>query len=325
MAPRHWAWAGGIVLFLALLGVALVGWLRTSGSVNRGVEFGYLGERVLSVTPPTVETRAMGAWPSTLRLFPVHSLPVNGNLPPTFVYPTCQLVPPVNQGACQTCTGFSALAMLANRWGLLQGQTPQMLSVQQFLDDTGTACSTTLELGVVLQYATERGLVAAAQYPYAETSGDSTTYEQWLKGLTIPPPRCFATGLARFYSGWRVGDPEHQQQIQRVRTEIYAYGPVVTTLALYPSLSSGYRATNPATPSHVNVYTGPSSGDEQPSGYHAVLVIGWGEGYWICTSSWGTTWPPGALASMPGAFFVASGQDVCRIEREMMVAYPYMV
>jgi hypothetical protein len=106
--------------------------------------------------------------------------------------------------------------------------------------------------------------------------------------------KCKAESLELYYirDVFEIIDPgkEFEENIRRIKTEIYSFGPVVTGIIVYDDLfhyrSGVYKASKMA-----NLIGG-----------HAVEIVGWGEEpgsgdltgkpvrYWVIKNSWSTSW-----------------------------------
>lgn len=70
---------------------------------------------------------------------------------------------------------------------------------------------------------------------------------------------------------------QKMQAITKIKQEIYSHGPVCAGFTVYNDF---YNFKS-------GVYNGGSGGI---AGGHAVVIIGWGDGYWIVRNSWGLDW-----------------------------------
>jgi len=75
--------------------------------------------------------------------------------------------------------------------------------------------------------------------------------------------------------------------VERIKTEIIKGGPVVTTMVEIYSDFFSYGS---------GIYV---SDKKQFIGYHAMQIIGWGDGYWIVENSWGPSWGENGTVRIP--------------------------
>lgn len=95
------------------------------------------------------------------------------------------------------------------------------------------------------------------------------------------------------------------ESVQAIEEDLVMYGPVATTFECYSDFWT-YDAKR-------LVYK-KSSGARLISG-HAVVIVGWGAGFWICRNSWGKDWGD------DGYFRIAKGVDECGIESNCLSCY----
>lgn len=288
--------------------------------------------------PSNEESSEFASWrnrasalPHKIDYFPIHTLQPLQNLPTQFYYKACDLVPVQNQGECNTCTIFACMSMLANRLALISGGDPTMLSVQQYLDCTGHPCSKPQELRKPLEFAANIGMVKAKVYPYEQKTGSKCQ-------TSLAPQfndRIFASKIQSISprATFKVGDAAHLNCIERAKTEIYSFGPIVSVISIYSDLMKKYRATayDKETKRHTGAIYSPTSGAKF-IGYHAIMIIGWiqpGPGFtnacWACVSSWGSSWPASPWDNWNGLFFIQMGKNTCGIESQMITCLPIEV
>lgn len=274
----------------------------------------------------------ISALPHKIDFYPLHSLMPLQGLPSQFLYKACQLVSIQNQGPCNTCTIFAAYAMLANRLALITGGTPEMLSVQQFLDCTGHPCAETQPITKPFEFAANNGVVLAKTYPYATRTGDKCLIAERPEFRT----RVFASALKSVspHSSFSIGGSTHRATIERAKSEIYAFGPIVTVIEIFSDLMRAYKATayDKVKKRYTSAIYLPTSGATS-LGYHAIMLVGWNQphansykdAYWCAVSSWGSAWPPSPQPGWPGLFFIQMGENTCGVEERMVTAQPVEV
>ena len=113
---------------------------------------------------------------------------------------------------------------------------------------------------------------------------------------------------ARFYRALHfyaiAGTPKDGGNEYNIRYNIFRWGPVSTSFAVYPDFYT-FDAKN-------TIYEWNGKGEQV--GGHAVEIVGWGEEnkikYWIIKNSWGTDWGD------KGYFRMARGNNNCQIEEK---------
>ena len=132
------------------------------------------------------------------------------------------------------------------------------------------------------------------------------TYNEWNSEETGDP--------ARFYRNMHyyaiAGVPKDGGNELNIRYNIYRWGPVSTSFAVFPSFHT-FDAKN-------EIYEW--RGDGPQVGGHAVEIVGWGEEndvkYWIIKNSWGTGWGDG------GYFRMIRGSNNCKLEENVITGVP---
>lgn len=99
--------------------------------------------------------------------------------------------------------------------------------------------------------------------------------------------------------------PFNFKNVQAIEEDIVLHGPVATTFECYSDFWT-YDSKN-------KIYK--KSADAQLVGGHAVVIVGWGDDYWICRNSWGKDWGD------QGYFRFAKGIDECGIESNCLSCY----
>ena len=185
-----------------------------------------------------------------------------------------------NQGACGACYAFATASCITARTCIASAASgPVELSHQNILacNKRTTACNGGI-LDISFNYAEEYGIVPLSCQPYAESSTPDTQ--------STPSQACSATCTA---SGpytrtfCKKGTSVLLYTKDRIKNEIYARGPVASSMTVWSDLTS-YKS---------GIYK-QSSGSRQ--GGHAILLVGWGldsatsTNYWIVQNSWGADW-----------------------------------
>jgi cathepsin B len=132
------------------------------------------------------------------------------------------------------------------------------------------------------------------------------TYNEFSSEETGQPARFFRN--LHYYA--IAGVPKDGGNEMNIRYNIYRWGPVSTSFAVFPSFHT-YDAKN-------EIYKW--NGDGPQVGGHAVEIVGWGEEddvkYWIIKNSWGTEWGDG------GYFRMVRGINNCEIEENVVTGVP---
>lgn len=92
--------------------------------------------------------------------------------------------------------------------------------------------------------------------------------------------------------------PYDYKNIMAIQEDIMNFGPIATTFRCFSDFWT-FDAKN-------TVYK--KSDDAKFISGHAVVIVGWGEDYWICRNSWGDDWGD------HGYFKFTKGSDECGIE-----------
>jgi len=123
-----------------------------------------------------------------------------------------------------------------------------------------------------------------------------------------------ATPMVHYYCGLIYTVQDDHDLDAAIRYEIWKYGPVTSTMNLFPSfydfdpIQGGVYAPNqPATTS---------------IGGHAIMLVGWGtwtDGtkFWWVRNSWGPSW------GIKGCFRLARGNVSCAVESNIVTGMPY--
>lgn len=227
--------------------------------------------------------------------------------------------PILDQGNCGSSWAFSStsvasdrIAVQSNQWNRLVRLSPQqILSCNR--DQAQQGCSGG-HLDRAWWYIWKVGAVEDTCYPYK--SGVSMKAEPCLlsrtsirPGTQVKCPPGANTQSSMVYQTsppYRI--PSNEKEIMK---EITDNGPVQATMEVkedfYMYKTGIYRHSLPASllpPNH------------QPSGFHSVKIVGWGEEYihghrhkyWICANSWGSSWGEN------GYFRIVRGTNECEIE-----------
>ena len=132
------------------------------------------------------------------------------------------------------------------------------------------------------------------------------TYNEYSKEETGTPARFYRN--VHYYA--LAGVPKDGGSEKNIRYNIFKWGPVSTTFAVYPD----FYDFNPIN----NIYEWNGQGPQV--GGHAVEIVGWGFekniDYWIIKNSWGTQWGDN------GYFRMVRGTNNCELEENVITGIP---
>lgn len=106
------------------------------------------------------------------------------------------------------------------------------------------------------------------------------------------------------------GTPKEGGSEERIRRELYSWGPVASGMKVYPD----FYTFDPL----ATIYEWDGNGPQV--GGHAVEIVGWGnekgKSYWIIKNSWGSEWGD------KGYFRMIRGSNNCELEANVMSCTP---
>jgi hypothetical protein len=229
--------------------------------------------------------------------------------------------PPRNQGKCGSCWAFAITSMMADRFNIATcGAFDSDISVQNFLDCDGIpgGCkgitSITDALKELAHGGKIGGLVRTGAYPY-ESQEEREDGPCKIEKIGKEEPRFDVleesiVNLCESDNLKKLKPDELKRNIIRMKREIYNNGPIISAMLVWSDLFS-YKE---------GVYEH-KEGDGEPTGGHAILIIGWGYDekgeYWICKNSWGPSW------GLKGFWHHRMG-DACLLESNAHSALPDM-
>ena len=182
------------------------------------------------------------------------------DLPSTYLSGCLGTVP--DQGTCGSCWAHVTASAVESAM-CLSGHGTVHLSAEQFLtcDTDNFGCSGGY-IEYAMQYMSDHGLCAEGAW----SNGDACD------ACTIVP----GSVIASYETMADVSEESLKQMIMR--------GPTVTHFDVTVSFQ---------THSGSGIYTAPPQCNSTD---HALLLVGWGETYWIVQNSWGTDWGNGGYA-----------------------------
>lgn len=239
-------------------------------------------------------TSVSDRFPEEIRMAPVIPSRVERTHMPSVSLPDSydarqdNIVPPIrNQGQCGSCWAFSGVATISTNYAKKHGGQPPILSEQQVVDCSTNdhGCSGGWPLNV-FEYAKDKGLMLASDYPYSATTG-TCKYDA---------SKVYARASSYGYT---------DTTVDAMKTAIYNYGMISVALNAdkMQTYVSGIISADGCSPSLID---------------HAVNAVGWGKQngseYWIIRNSWGTMWGESGYCRM------VAGQNACGVESYPMYA-----
>eukprot|EP00826_Nyctotherus_ovalis_P046002 TRINITY_DN5147_c0_g1_i1.p1 TRINITY_DN5147_c0_g1~~TRINITY_DN5147_c0_g1_i1.p1 ORF type:complete len:298 (-),score=51.79 TRINITY_DN5147_c0_g1_i1:87-935(-) len=236
--------------------------------------------QTLEKVSPTTYSNALGATMSRSTLVRSYSLPTNYDWLTDSAYSGC--MPPVeDQGTCGSCYAFSAATVFGLRRCMALAKTSggTVNRIEYSAQDLLSCNIHTKQCdgGIIdlsFKYLEDFGIVTKDCQRYLE--GSTRTSES----NSCQPSSC--QGSETFTKHYcKAGSSVIVYGKERIKYEIYNWGPLATFMTAYGDLSS-YK---------TGIYRH-KIGESQ--GGHAVVIVGWGisEGteYWKVRNSWGPGW-----------------------------------
>ncbi|CAG0881819.1 unnamed protein product [Darwinula stevensoni] len=224
-----------------------------------------------------------------------------------------------DQGWCGASWAFSTTAVASDRRAIQSnGRFQDVLSVQHLVDCTPRkkeGCKG-YYLDRAWNYMRKAGLTTEACYPYTSGLGGEIgtckiPKSFWKNGIiqsSVPP--C-ANQLARSQPPYKIKNVEYD-----IMHEIMTNGPVQGESPIMKIYSDFFMYRG-------GIYSATRLRPSQPTGFHAVRIVGWGEDYvngspkkyWLVANSWGPEWGEN------GFFRITRGVNECDIEMFVIGAW----
>lgn len=174
-----------------------------------------------------------------------------------------------DQASCGSCWAFAASEAMSDRVCIAsKGAVNVVLSPEDMVacDRWNMGCDGGI-LSWAWSYLTKTGVVADECFPYTSNTGKVPACATKCVNSSDPFKKYKCIG----------GSVVEAKGVDQIKAEIFQNGPVETGFTVYEDFMN-YKS---------GVYHHTSG---KQLGGHAVKIIGWGDGYWICANSWSTSW-----------------------------------
>jgi cathepsin B len=219
----------------------------------------------------------------------------------------------VDQRACGACWAVATATCLADRAAIATNGSPRFSPLELIVAARGCRGCRGCGVSEAMRHAASAGLADVRRiqcdvdFP-ADFSGvrEASAWPEEAAALRD----CFQfTKSERYF----FASPETAGSCESIKREIFARGPVVATMRLFPDFLAG---SDPARGrrafeetggvyEHSTAYGGadaPEAVRERAYGFHAVVLVGWGQtrevtprAFWIVRNSWGASWGEGGF------------------------------
>ncbi|KAH7824513.1 putative cathepsin B1 cysteine protease [Monocercomonoides exilis] len=235
-------------------------------------------------------------------------------LPKTFdlrdKYPECTpLIRPLNQGSCGSCWAFSTTSVAADRFCINGYTNQQMAAEHQIQCDINNGACNGGYINKAFEFQVNTGLVPLSCKSYRDATTRRCS-QQCDDQSTIDDSMVYK--MDSYKSLFKRDD--HQATLNQWMEELFLYGSFAASYMVTDKFQAFYNDHEATV-----VYTREDDAGGQNITYHAIKVIGYGDGvdkngrgvpYWLIQNSWGHTWADG------GYFRLERGNMTCDIETD---------
>ena len=197
-----------------------------------------------------------------------------------------------DQAQCGSCWAFGASEALSDRICIASNKSVNVILSPEDLvacDGWNMGCNGGI-LPWAWSYLTNTGAVEDSCFPYSSADGKvPSCAKSCANGADFKKYKCKKNSVVQ------------GKNVNAIKAEILKNGPMETGFTVYEDFMN-YK-------NGVYHYT---SGKQL--GGHAVKIVGWGDGYWICANSWSTKW------GMDGFFNIGFGE--CGIDAAAYACQP---
>ena len=171
-----------------------------------------------------------------------------------------------NQGSCGACYAIAVSTAFAMRYCINNNKNKIIDFSPQNLVNCLSGCKGEFP-DLAWDYINKKGITTEECIPYKKRENNCDIK---CDDSTVP--------LKKFYGG----EPKFLEDEISIKKEIMANGPVTSMMNIYPDYYS-YKS---------GIYS--HSGNNEIKGFHAIVIIGWGEEddvkYWLVRDSYGPSW-----------------------------------
>jgi cathepsin L len=229
----------------------------------------------------------------------------------------------LDQRACGACWAVATATCLADRSAIATNGAPRFSPLELIVAARGCRGCRGCGVSEAMRHVASDGLADARRM---QCDVDFPTDFGGVREASAWPEEadalldCFRRAESERYF---FAPPESAGSCEAIMREIYARGPVVATMRLFPDFLVGSDpargksafAETGGIYEHSTAYGGgdaPEAARERAYGFHAVVLVGWGHtrdaaprAFWIVRNSWGASWGEGgffraAMSEQPG-------------------------
>ena len=256
-------------------------------------------------------------------------------LPKYLKYDERVLTPIEDQGRCSSCWSIAVTGMLADRISIYtNGAIKERLSSQEMIScwegHDGDGCRIGGIPELAYDYIIKNGIALERDYPYDQESTKKITKcdKSKMRGKRVFAQAGSAKSLCIDPDQFPEGSDKWRRTIntnvENMRRELFANGPIVGTLMVYES-TYDYDG--------LQIYRGRKNSSDKFVGGHAVLVTaaieanvntdepGFSSAHWVVKQSWGLEYPSNSPMSR-GYMYVEMGRNVAGIESRASACMP---